>query len=194
MNIINLSTPASHTNNRQESVQLINALKKIQQTDIESGADADIFIKELAKNKDLSAKPVKKFVGKGSTAFVFETPDEKILKLTLGNHFPLNRPIESFDVPLYEHQKSGKIHYYLEEKLYQHGLSDVFVENIKNTIKKKGYRTFDIHTGDVNQIGLSKDGKLYLLDPECARYKTVFHAAFDKIKRLLKNHNNMRLH
>ena len=146
----------------------------------------DVFIKEVSKNDEVANKLVKKYLCKGSAALVFETPEGEILKLTLGNHFPLNRPVESFDVPVYEHKKSGKVHCYLEEKLYQHGLSDVFVDEVKNYIREKGYRTFDFYDGDINQIGLSKEGKLYLLDPECAKYKTIFHAIFDKIKQLLK--------
>ena len=169
-----------------KSGQLIAAMRTISQCDPQNKAEADVFIKELAKNKALSEKPVKNFIAKGTSAFVFETPDEKILKLTLKNHLPMNRPHENFDVPVYEHFKCGKIHCYLEEKLYQHGLSDGFVKEMKNSIKKTGYRTFDICEGDVNQIGFSKDGKLYLLDPECAKYKTIFHAVFDKVKRMLK--------
>ena len=168
-----------------EPVRLINILQKLRQTKPEDSEMTDIFIKEISKNKNIAEKSVKKYLNKGSNALVFETPDGKILNLTLGNHFPMNRPVESFDVPVYEHRKIGKVHCYLEEKLYQHGLSDVFVEEIKDSIRKKGYRPFDIYDGDINQIGLSKEGKLYLLDPECAKYKTIFHALFDKIKRIL---------
>ncbi len=171
---------------KAESVKLLKALQILRQSYPATSDTTDIFIKEISKNKNVADKPVKKYLCKGNSALVFETPDEKILKLTLGSHFPLNRPVESFDVPLYEHTKCGKVHCYLEEKLYQHGLSDVFVEEVKHSIKKNGYRTFDIYDGDINQIGISKDGKLYLLDPECAKYKTIFHALFDKIKRLLQ--------
>ena len=186
MNIQNPIVPRTKTIKSSEPVHLITALQTIHQTNPEKKDSTDIFIKEVARNKNLSAKPVKKFITTGSSAIVFETPDEKILKLTLGNHFPMNRPHEGFDVPVYEHTKSGKVHCYIEEKLYQHGLSEIFVEEIKNCIKKKGYRTFDIYDGDINQIGISKDGKLYLLDPECAKYKTIFHAIFDKIKKILR--------
>lgn len=176
----------SQTSKNPRYIELIKAMQKIQQNDLEGRMGTDVFIKELEKNKNLSEKPVTKFIGKGKSAFVFETPDGKILKLTFGNHFPMNRAQENFDAPIYEHSRSGKVHCYLVEKLYQHGLSDVFVEEIKNRIRKKGYRTFDIYDGDVNQIGISKEGKLYLLDPECAKYKTIFHAVFDKIKRFVK--------
>ena len=147
--------------------------------------DIDVFIKAVSKNERLTNIKIKKFIAQGTSAIVFETQDNRILKLTIGNHFPLNRPTEDFDVPIYEKEKIGKIHYYLEEKLYQHGLSEPFVEEIKEQIKKKGYRPFDIYDGDVNQIGISKNGKLYLLDPECAKYKTIFHAIFDKTKKLV---------
>ena len=166
--------------------RLITALQNLHLTRPEDIKMTDVFIKEVSKNDEVANKLVKKYLCKGSAALVFETPEGEILKLTLGNHFPLNRPVESFDVPVYEHKKSGKVHCYLEEKLYQHGLSDVFVDEVKNHIREKGYRTFDFYDGDINQIGLSKEGKLYLLDPECAKYKTIFHAIFDKIKQLLK--------
>lgn len=170
--------------NASKTVPLVKALQDLQ-TNPDDTKTVDIFIKELSKNKTLLQQPVKKYIGKGSAAIVFETPEGNVLKLTLGNHFPMNRPVESFDVPVYEHSKSGKVHCYIEEKLYQHGLCDAFVEEVKRSIRKKGYRTFDIYDGDVFQIGFSKEGKLYLLDPECAKYKTIFHAFFDKIKRLL---------
>lgn len=145
----------------------------------------DVFIKAISNDNKLSKTQIKKFVAQGSSSLVFETNDDKILKLTTVNHFPLNRPTEDFDVPIYEKGEIGKIHFYLEEKLYQHGLSEPFVQEIKERIKNKGYRTFDIYDGDINQIGLSKDGKLYLLDPECAKYKTIFHAIFDKVKNFI---------
>lgn len=171
-----------------DSSRLINVLQNLRKTNPENIKMTDIFIKEISKNSEIAEKPVTKYLCKGSSAFVFDTPDGKILKLTLGNHFPMNRPAESFDVPVYEHIKSGKVHCYLEEKLYQHGLSDGFVEIVKENIRKKGYRTYDIYDGDINQIGISKDGKLYLLDPECAKYKTIFHALFGKIKKLILLH------
>lgn len=146
----------------------------------------DFFIKNVAKDELLSSNKVKKYVQKGSSAIAFETPDGDILKLSIGNHFPLNRPHENFDVPIKKQGRSGKVFYYLEEKLYQHGLSEGFVEVMREKIKAEGYKPFDFYDYDIHQIGLSKDGKLYLLDPECARYKTIFHALFDKITHLLK--------
>lgn len=139
----------------------------------------------MSKNEELSNIKVSKYLGRGSSAVVFETSDGNILKLTETNHFPLNRPVQSFDVTIYKHGKAGKIHYYFEEKLFQHGLSEGFVSIMKDMIKAAGLRPYDLLDGDVFQLGMSKEGKLYLLDPECAKYKTIFHAIFDKMKRLL---------
>lgn len=164
-----------------------NTLKTALNNIKRKNSDIDIFIKALSNDKRLSNTKIKKFLAQGSSAIVFETEDNRILKLTKGNHFPLNRPPEEFDVPILKKGKIGKIYYYLEEKLYQHELSEPFVEEIKERIKNKGYKTFDIYDGDINQIGLSKDGKLYLLDPECAKYKTIFHAIFDKFKKFIIN-------
>ncbi len=163
-------------------IPLRKALQKLRQ----NGENfADIFIKNVSKDDSLASQNVKSYLNRGSSAIIFETPDGKILKLTDGNHFPLNRPHESFDVPVYKQGHIGNVYYYFEEKLYQHGLSEGFVGQIKENIRKKGYRTFDINNIDIHQIGLSKEGNLYLLDAECARYKTIFHALFDKMKRFI---------
>ena len=162
-----------------------NTLKATLENLKNTNQNIDIFIKAVSNNEKLSNIKIKNFLAQGSSAIVFETEDNRILKLTKGNHFPLNRPPEEFDVPILKKGKIGEIHYYIEEKLYQHGFSEPFVEEIKAKIKNKGYKTFDIYDGDINQIGLSKDGKLYLLDPECAKYKTIFHAIFDKLKKFI---------
>ena len=94
----------------------------------------DIFIKEVSQNKDLAAQEETSLAGRGSAALAFNLPDDKILELSAGNHFPMNRPHESFDVPVYKKGKSGKMYYYIEEKLYQHGLSPIFVQDIKDAI------------------------------------------------------------
>ena len=61
-----------------------------------------------------------------------------------------------------------------------------WVDSVRDMIRDKGYRPFDLYEYDTHQIGISKNGQIYLLDPECARYKTVFHAMFDKTIRLMK--------
>jgi len=61
-------------------------------------------------------------------------------------------------------------------------LSDGFVDIVSEKIKQKGYRVYDMGPLDVHQIGMSKEGKLYLVDHECAKYKTVFHKIFSFIK------------
>ena len=163
-------------------ITLRKALSKISKNGDEF---ANVFIEKVSSDSFLASQNVKSYLNRGSAAIVFETSDGQILKLSEGSHFPLNRPHESFDVPVYKKGHIGNIYYYFEEKLYQHGLSDVFVKEVKKSIREKGYRTFDINDNAIHQIGLSKEGRLYLLDSECARYKTVFHALFDKIKRVV---------
>ncbi len=147
------------------------------------------FIKDLSRKKDTNKilkRKVTKLSGYGTSAMVFDTADGKVIKLTNGNHFPLNRPIEIFDVPVYLHGKSRKTHFYVEEKLFQHDMPVYWVNTVKDMIKSAGYKAYDFFDYDTHQIGISKNGRLYLLDPECARYKTVFNALFDKVLRLLK--------
>lgn len=190
INKLNVTDNISHldTINKKpifKNISLIEALHEIKKSD--SCEIFDIFIKETSKNIELSSQKICSYAGRGSTAAAFETQDGKILKLSIGNHFPMNRPHESFDVPLYKKGKIGKMHYYLEEKLYQHGLPAEFVDFVKQSIRQKGYKTFDFYDYDIHQIGISKEGKLYLLDPECAKYKTIFHAIFYKLKNNIKN-------
>ena len=175
--------------NYPSHTKLIDALKGLRQKEIavfgNINSSLDEFIENIAKNKEVSSFEVHKYINRGASAMVFETPDGDILKLTSGNHFPMNRPHESFDVPIFKKGKCGKIFYYIEEKLFQHELSEGFVEIMKDMIKSEGYKISDLLSSDMHQIGFSKTGKLYLIDPECAKYKTIFHALFDKCKRLM---------
>lgn len=145
------------------------------------------FILDLSKAGDkILERKVVALKGFGSVAAAFETADGKILKLTDGNHFPMNRMPAGFDVPVYRKGHRGKTYYYLEEKLYQHNLSEDFVQIVKNAIKNSGFRPSDLYAGDVFQIGIAKNGKLYLADPECAKYKTIFHALVDKALKIIR--------
>lgn len=142
------------------------------------------FLNDLQDDEVLNTK-VKKMLGCGSVAVAFETEDGKVLKLTNGNHFFLNRPVEDFDAPIYKKGRSrgGRTYYYIEEKCNHHGLTHEFVEMIIERIREKGYRVYDLDDFDVHQIGMSKEGKLYLVDHECAQYKTIFHKLFDVVKK-----------
>ena len=142
-------------------------------------------LQDSKKTKKILNRKIIKLVGYGSCAAAFETADGKIIKITDGNHIPMNRSLEFFDVPVFKKGKSGKTHFYVEEKLYQHAMPEYWVGVIKDAIRRSGYRTSDLYEHDMHQIGISKKGRLYLLDAECARYKTIFHAMFDKIKRYL---------
>ena len=70
--------------------------------------------------------------------------------------------------------------------LYQHNMPDYFVNLVIEKIKKAGYKPKDLSETDIQQIGMSKNGELYLLDPECARFKTIFHALLYKVKKSFK--------
>jgi len=63
-------------------------------------------------------------------------------------------------------------------------MTEGFIDIIKDEIKKKGYKPYDLGAWDLQQIGLSKNGRLYLLDPECARFKSIFHALWANLKKI----------
>lgn len=145
------------------------------------------FIDDLNMSGKILNKKIVKMLGSGSSAITFETPDGKVIKITDGNHIPLNRPLKDFDVPVFKKGKKGRTHFYIEEKLLQHDMPDYFADIVREKIKKAGYRVCDFYGCDLHQIGLSpKNGNIYLLDTECARYKTIFHALFDKTLHLIK--------
>ncbi len=108
--------------------------------------------------------------GFGSSAVAFETDKHKIMKLSHQNHFPQNRPIESFDVPIEASGSSGDCFFYLEKKL------DVMYEipkelepqfnKLQDDIRAKGYDLTDFHPA---QTGYNLDeDKFLLVDPQCA--------------------------
>ena len=171
---------------KSSSMRLDDVLK-IQQINGKKFDVSDVFVKNVRKNEELAQIPVINFVGNGSSAVAFETADGNVLKLSEGNHFPLFRPQEDFDVPIYKQGRAGKINYYIEEKLMQHGMTSGFVEIMRDMIKEKGYRPYDLGSWDIHQVGLSSAGKLYLIDPECARFKTIFHALWKKAKTTFVN-------
>lgn len=86
---------------------------------------------------------------------------------------------------MYKKGITEKLTIIIEEKLYRHNLPSYLVDTVKDMIKQSGYKTVDLYEGDMHQIGMARNGRVYLLDAECAQYKTVFHALFDKAKRAL---------
>lgn len=95
----------------------------------------------------------------------FELENGKVLKLTMTNHFPMERGIEDFDAPVFEKGVSNNIHYYVQEKCDVSKIDHKDIEEIKKRILKKGYLYHDL---DETQVGYAKNGNLYLIDPECA--------------------------
>ena len=64
---------------------LTGALQECQKSDKRISATEtrlDIFLKNVSKNEELSNIKVSKYLGRGSSAVVFETSDGNILKLT----------------------------------------------------------------------------------------------------------------
>ena len=174
-------------------INIIDALKTIYLNN-ESLTGISTIKKDIAqmitnlRNQDLSKLPlVTELLNAGSSAMVFKTVNDDVLKLTNCNHFPMNRKIEDFDVPIFQKYKFGNTRIYHEEKLSQEGLCPGHIEYIKQKILSKGYKTYDIGESYTDQIGFSKNGELYLLDPECAQYKTIFHCIFSKTKDFFKN-------
>lgn len=113
----------------------------------------------------LKTNKITRFLGSGTSAMCFELENGKVLKLTMTNHFPMERGIEDFDAPVFEKGVSNNIHYYVQEKCDVSKIDHKDIEEIKKRILKKGYLYHDL---DETQVGYAKNGNLYLIDPECA--------------------------
>lgn len=118
-----------------------------------------------------------KYLGCGNTAVAIENEDGKVLKLSERNQFTFDRSLKPFDAKVYDSGQIGQFHhYYIQEKCSQIGITQKHVDEIAKMIQDEGYTPFDL---SVEQVGIGKDGKTYLLDPECAKDEK----ALDEAKR-----------
>ena len=153
------------------------------------------FSSDLKNISELSCYKVKSLFGLGSFALVFETEDNKVLKITGFNHYPNNRKPDFFDLPIFKHGVSGNTHYYIEEKVSQDNLSQSELRTFIRAIKDKGYRLVDylLHYDDSDkeltirtcQFGRAKNGKIYLIDPGCAIAPPKSFFDLKRLKNLL---------
>lgn len=135
----------------------------------------------LAKIPELNDIKLKKLFAMGISAYAFETEDGKVLKVTKNDHFN-GREHKWFDLPIEKTGHYGDTYYYLEEKVSH----DILPEEAKffiNEIKKSGYTLYDhLYIDDnfktqinMEQFGKTSNGKIYLIDPECAykRFRVI---------------------
>lgn len=154
----------------------------------------------VSKNDDLKNVKVKSLLGFGAYSLAFETEKGEVLKISEGNQFYDDRKQEWFDLPIRKQGKLGKIHYYyFEEKVNSDFLSQEELMKFITKIKNSGYDVVDYCykysfsdslAGEIKaeQFGRAKNGKIYLIDPGCARElpKTTskIHTALERIKEL----------
>lgn len=107
-----------------------------------------------------------KFLGSGRSALALENENGHVVKLCDNDHFLLRKGEEDFDAHVF---RKGNIRrryfYYIQEKCTNNGITEKHVDEMECKILKKGYIVDDLYIG---QIGFNKDGKLCLVDPECA--------------------------
>jgi len=144
-------------------------------------------LKEMAieanSNDFLRNIKVKKLIGMGGFALVFETETKKALKIVGIEHFPNKRKHVFFDIPIIKKGSLGHSKYYIEEKAKMNVTKDEAFNLIKK-IKECGYKindcfynsdmktfkeeVFDKNLVKLDQFGRCEDGKVYLIDPGCA--------------------------
>lgn len=144
---------------------------------------------------------VKKLIGMGGFAFVFETTKNNALKIVGMEHFPNKREPEFFDLPIIKKGSLGRGKYYIEEKA-EMNVTKEEAFNLLKKIKDFGFKINDCFylSGDIqfredilnkeliklDQFGRGKDGKVYLLDPGCAIAPLKVEKLIDKIKNYIK--------
>lgn len=131
-------------------------------------ATSGFTLREFADTFSLRFQNMKftKFLGAGYNALALENEDGKVVKMCENDHFILRRGEEDFDAHVFRKGHIRKQHfYYIQEKCTVDGVTEKHVHQMEEKIRKKGYVPDDMYEG---QVGFSKDGKLCLIDPECA--------------------------
>lgn len=130
------------------------------------------FVSEVMNIPEISDIKVKNLFAIGCFALVFETEDGKILKILEVDHFPFKRKPDDFDAPIEKSGKGRYLHYYLEKKGNVDDVSEDEIKNLCNYIESKGYILKDVKyldgTTKKEQFARFDDGKVYLIDPQCA--------------------------
>ncbi len=169
-----LSCIANSNNTTIKDALLYNLHSKDGIEDMAIEANSDNFIRNIK---------VKRLIGMGSYALVFETTDGNALKMVGMEHFPYKRKPTFFDIPIIKKGSLGHSKYYIEEKAQMNVTKDEAF-NLINKIKECGYKindcfynsdtktfkeeVFDKELVKLDQFGRSKNGKVYLIDPGCA--------------------------
>ena len=139
--------------------------------------------REIKDSNTLQKIKVKALQGYGQRAYAFVSEDGDIVKITNTDHFGGRSP-DVFDLPIKQSGQvtpKGRFFYYIEENVSQENITQQELKDFIKKIKKLGYNLFDYKNSDVDapfisintrQFGKTKDGKLYLIDPECAFKKS----------------------
>lgn len=141
----------------------------------------------LHADKSIRDRKVNGMIDYGQTAYVFETENGDILKITSRDHF-LGRKSTDLDIPIKSHQKLSPesfCHYYLEEKT-SNDITSKDIELCEKQADKLGYKIVDKR---YDQFGKTKEGKVVIIDPECIRKKGAFgllNYKFNKLKSYAK--------
>lgn len=153
-------------------------LKELSKIRINPRLELQELEQEILKSEEIGDMKIKSLIGYGYKALVFETESGKVIKITRGDHFNGRQPAD-FDLPI---EKSGKLipdgeyYYYIEDKVSRENIGKDEVLQFIKQVKQAGYRLKDcredgLFFGKINafQFGRVSDGKIYLIDPECAQ-------------------------
>lgn len=138
------------------------------------------FIYEVHKIPLLKNRNLVNVLGRGENSIKIDigknpkTKEDEVLKLSLFPNYPkaLGRDVENFDLPIIDagSKKPGgedKVHWCIQPKAKTEGIKFEHVQEMRRKIERFDYNAAQISK---NQLGFYK-GKLFLLDPECAKVK-----------------------
>lgn len=165
--------------------------------------------KALEHNNEIGMTNVKSLIGYGAFAFVFETIEGLVLKITEGEHFPYGRKPEDFDLPIIRSGKispNDRLYYYVEEKVRQDNMTNAEIFDLVHYIKSKGYvmRDYLMNFADEDdpnavinykQFGRASNGKIYLIDPGCVVGRnegTSNSKNYEFLKKMLQKIRNLK--
>lgn len=127
------------------------------------------------KTSKFAETKIKELIGMGASALAFLLENGNVLKITYGKH--LRRELENFDIPVYEQGVLlPNIYYYIEQYADTESVTKDEILELINKIRAMSYEVCDVYDSfwvkndSVRdfQFGKTPDGKVYLLDPECA--------------------------
>ena len=178
----------NHPKNLNDALKAIKYVQKKYTLSTFGVATYDYNYKDYQKafSKKFGNMKFTRYLGSGNTAMAIENEDGKVLKLSAINQFSFNRKPEKFDARVYDAGRTDDgYYYYIQEKCDRRNIKQQDIDKITKMIKDSGYTPFDMSE---DQVGIAKDGRVYLIDPECAKDDKALELMREKCQKWALEH------